>query len=78
MNTRNYQNSMLARISNGIRANADNLQRLDLERLGRRAETFWQLQDMLVDLKHQIAQKAALRANRSFGIDDRDIQTLAA
>ncbi len=50
----------------------------DLARLGRRAETACQFQDMLADLKHQIARKAALHAQASFVIDGLALQSLAA
>jgi hypothetical protein len=53
--------SLLSRISGGICENAFAPHRLDLERLGRRAEVECQLQDTLTDLKDRIARKAAVR-----------------
>ncbi|MGO9255352.1 MAG: hypothetical protein ACLQU1_03485 [Bryobacteraceae bacterium] len=78
MNTRNYQSSLLARISSGISAHAAHLQRLDLARLGRGVAAACQFQDMLADLKQQIARKAALRAQGSFAIENLELQSLAA
>jgi hypothetical protein len=58
----------LSRISNGIRENAAQVQRLDLERLGRRAWVECLFQETLAHLKEQIAWKAAART-RSVGSD---------
>jgi hypothetical protein len=52
---------LLSRISSGICDNAAELRRLDLERLGRRAEVECQLQETLTGLKHKIARKASMR-----------------
>jgi hypothetical protein len=76
MRTRNYQDNLLARISSGLCANAADLQRLDLVRLGRGAEAACQLQDMLADLKGRIARRAALRT--SFALDTVEVTSLAA
>jgi hypothetical protein len=78
MNIRNYRNNLLARISGSISANAANLQRLDLARIGRRAEAACQVQDMLADLKYRIAEKAALRAQVAFAADSLELESLAA
>jgi hypothetical protein len=63
---------MLSSISSSICENATRLHRLDLDRLGRRAETACQFQDRLTDLKDRIARMAAVRprsadADRGFG-----------
>jgi len=78
MNRRIYQNNELARMSNTIVATAARLQRLDLARLGRAAEAAWRFQDILADLKCQIARKATLRATGPVGTAGCDLQTLAA
>jgi len=59
---------LLSRISSGICDNVTRLHRLDLERLGRRADAECRLQDMLGDLKEQIAWKTSART-RSTCVD---------
>src|ERR1035437_8525998 len=61
MGIRHGYDCLLSRISSGICENATELHRLDLERLGRRAEAACQFQDVLTDLKDLIAWKAAVR-----------------
>ncbi len=78
MNLRNNQNRLLARISNGISANAANLQRLDLARIGRRAEAACQFQEILTGLKEQLARKAAVNAEATFAAAAPELQPMAA
>jgi hypothetical protein len=78
MNLRNNQNRLLAKIGNGISANAASLQRLDLARIGRRAEAACQFEQILAGLKQQIALKAAAHAQTSFAAAGPELQTLAA
>jgi hypothetical protein len=78
MNIRNHQDSLLARISSGITANAAQLQRLDLARLGRGAEAACKFQDVLADLKERIERRAALRAQSAFAIDGIALPSMAA
>jgi hypothetical protein len=54
--------SSISNLSNSICENATRLNRLDLERLGRRAQTACQFQHRLFDLKARIARMAAARA----------------
>ena len=78
MNARNFQGSLLDRISDGITARAAHLQRLDLARLGRQNEAACQFQGMIADLKSQLARKAALRIPTSFVADRLELQAAAA
>ena len=78
MNIRNNQNRLLAKISNGISANAANLQRLDLARIGRRADAACQFQEILTGLKERLAQKAAANAQAAFATARPELQPLAA
>ena len=78
MSARNYQNNLLARISSGISAKAANLQLLDLTQLGRRAEAACQFQNLLADIKHQIARKSAVRAQMPLAIEALAVHSLAA
>ena len=66
MGIRHGYDCLLSRISSGICENATTLHRLDLERLGRRAETSCQFQDMLTDLKNWIARRAAVRTRSAY------------
>jgi hypothetical protein len=61
MGIRHGYDCLLSRISSGMRENATKLNHLDLERLGRRAAAACQFQEMLADLKDQIARKVAMR-----------------
>src|SRR5271157_563579 len=60
--TRQDDDCLLSSISNSICKNAIRLHRLELERLGRRAEAARQFQARLTDLKERIARMAAVRA----------------
>jgi hypothetical protein len=57
---------LLNRISTGICENATELHRLDLGRLGRRAEVEYQLQETLAGLKDMLARKAAGRIRSAY------------
>lgn len=59
---RQAQDGLLARISSGICDGASELHRLELERLGRKAEAACQLQEMLAGLQDLIARRTARRA----------------
>ena len=78
MNLRNNQNRLLAKIGNGISANAASLQRLDLARIGRRAEAACQFEEILAGLKQQLAVKAARHAEVSFAAAAPALQPMAA
>jgi hypothetical protein len=56
----------LDRMSSGLCENATHRHSRDLERLGQRAKTEWQLQEILTDLKDRIARKAAVRTQLVF------------
>jgi hypothetical protein len=62
MATMQDDDCLLSSISNSICENVTRLHRLDLERLGRRADTACQFQARLTDLKERIARMAAARA----------------
>ena len=78
MNARNFQGSLLNRISEGITARAAHLQRLDLARLGRRNEAACQFQGIIADLKNQLACKAARRVATSSVAGGFELQAAAA
>ena len=78
MSIRHCHDGLLARISSGMSADASELHRLDLERLGRRAVAACQFQDMLADLKERIAQRAAMRIGSPFAIGGVALRSVAA
>ena len=55
--------SLLSRISTGICDNTTQAHRVELQRLGRRAEVECQLGDTLSDLKARMARKTAVRTS---------------
>ncbi len=61
MGIRQGYDCLLSRISSGICDNAAPHHRLDLERLGRRADAECRFQDTLTGLKERIAWKTAVR-----------------
>ncbi len=59
-------NCLLSRISTGVCENATKLNRLDLERLGRRADASCHFQEMLTDLKDRTARKTTGRRRSAY------------
>jgi hypothetical protein len=57
--------SLLSRISTGICDNTTQAHRVELQRLGRRAEAECQLGDTLSDLKARMARKTAVRTSQA-------------
>ena len=78
MNTRNLQNSLFHRISSGLLAHATQFESRDLARLGRGLEAASQFQNLLFDLKLQLARKAALRAQTQVAVEVLEAEPLAA
>jgi len=78
MSIRHLHDCVLARISSGMSADASELHRLDLERLGLRALAACQFQEMLADLKERIAQRAAMRTRSPFAIGGVELRSAAA
>ena len=77
MSARNFQNSLLTRISNGIAASAVQQQLLDFAQLGHSTDA-GQLRSRIADLKCRMAQKAHLHARVSVVIDRMEAQAAAA
>ena len=57
--------SLLSRISTGICDNTTQAHRVELQRLGRRADVECQLGDTLSDLKARMARKTAVRTSQA-------------
>ncbi len=66
MGIKRYHDRLLAQISSGMTANASQLHRHEMERLGRRAVAACQFQEMLDDLKDRIARRSPLRSRARF------------
>ena len=69
---------ILARISTSLRTSAIELNRRELEQLGRRTLAASQCRAMLVDLKDRIARRTALRAVPNVVIDEVELPLQAA
>ena len=61
MGIKRYHDRLLAQISSDMTANASQLHRHEMERLGRKAVAACRFQDMLDDLKDRIARRSAIR-----------------
>ena len=66
MGIRHAYCKLLDRMSSGLCENTTQLHRLDLERLGQRAKTECQFQEILADLKDRVVRKAAVRTQLVF------------
>jgi len=72
------RNYILAQISTNLRTSAIELNRQELEQLGRRTLAASQCRAMLVDLKDRIARRTALRAVPNVVIDEVELPLQAA
>ncbi len=78
MGIKRYHDRLLAQLSNSLSASTIDLNRLELERLGRKAVAAGQFRELLADLKGRVARRAALRAGGSLAIPRAELPSQAA
>lgn len=61
MGIKRYHDRLLSQISNDLSATASRFHRVDLERIGRKAEAAGRFQAMLADLKRRLERRAVVR-----------------
>jgi len=65
MGIKRYHDRLLGEIAQGMSTTAAHLNRLELERLGRRAVAACEFRHMLADLKERLARRDANRCGRT-------------
>jgi hypothetical protein len=78
MGIKRYHDRLLTQISSGMTANASQLHRHELERLGRKAVAVCRFQEMLDDLKDRIARRSAIRTGPRFVVAGVELPSQAA